>query len=365
MIAREKDAGDMQDVVMMLHDFTFRSPVEVLAGLGGGSIHGAIGAGSQSSTGQQDHAAMRHGGASGDTTSGTMGSGATDSGMDHVPMAQDGAMMNGGTMLHANDVAYDAYLANDRTLDDPEIVRVDKGGRVRLRVINGATATAFFIDTGVVDATCIAVDGSPCQPHSARRFPIAQGQRLDLVFGIPKEGGAFPVVAQVEASHARTGIVLATVSGKVTKVAGFAPKAAGHTDLSLDEQLRSARPLASKPADKIFHLMLGEEPGYRWTIDGRVHGDHRALEANLGDRVELVFNNPTSMMHPMHLHGHHFQVVATRGARFSGPMRDTVIVPPRSPVTVAVDLDKPGRWFLHCHHLYHMANGMMTEINVT
>ncbi len=234
-----------------------------------------------------------------------------------------------------------------------------------MRVINGASATAFFVDTGVIDATCIAVDGCPCQPHSGRRFPIAQGQRLDLLVDIANESGAFPIVAQVEASRARTGIVLATAGGEVTKLAALAPEAAGHTDLSLDEQLRAARPLATRPADKIFHLMLGEEPGYRWTINGRVHGDHRALEANLGDRVELVFDNPSSMMHPMHLHGHHFQVVATRGERFSGPMRDTVIVPPRSPVTVAVDFDKPGRWFLHCHHFYHMENGMMTEINVT
>ena len=56
--------------------------------------------------------------------------------------------------MDLNDIDYDAYLAND-----PEIVRVESGGRVRLRIINGATATVFTIDTGEVEATLIAVDG--------------------------------------------------------------------------------------------------------------------------------------------------------------------------------------------------------------
>jgi FtsP/CotA-like multicopper oxidase with cupredoxin domain len=46
-------------------------------------------------------------------------------------------------------------------------------------------------------------------------------------------------------------------------------------------------------------------------------------------------------------------------------MRDVVAVPPMGMVTVAVDLDKAGSWYLHCHHLYHMATGMMTELVVT
>ena len=114
--------------------------------------------------------------------------------MNHGSMSMGGMMQGGGGMMpgmgmggmagmrvHANDVRYDAFLANDRTLDDPEVVRVEKVGRVRLRIINGGTATAFFIDTGALDAECIAVDGSRCQPLKSRRFPLAQGQRIDLL----------------------------------------------------------------------------------------------------------------------------------------------------------------------------------------
>jgi FtsP/CotA-like multicopper oxidase with cupredoxin domain len=68
------------------------------------------------------------------------------------------------------------------------------------------------------------------------------------------------------------------------------------------------------------------------------------------------------MSHPMHLHGYHFQVVEFNGKAFQGALRDTVIVPLMTTVTVAFDADNPGRWLMHCHNLYHQATGMMTEV---
>jgi FtsP/CotA-like multicopper oxidase with cupredoxin domain len=67
------------------------------------------------------------------------------------------------------------------------------------------------------------------------------------------------------------------------------------------------------------------------------------------------------MAHPMHLHGHHFQIVALNGRAVAGAIRDTVLVPVNGAVTVAFEADNPGRWLLHCHNLFHMATGMMTE----
>jgi FtsP/CotA-like multicopper oxidase with cupredoxin domain len=122
--------------------------------------------------------------------------------------------------------------------------------------------------------------------------------------------------------------------------------------------------LSSKRADRSFMVMLGEESGYRWTINGRVHGQHRPIVVRQGERVEMTFMNPTSMMHPMHLHGHHFQVVGIAGQPVDGAIRDTVIVPGHMPITIAFDARQKGAWFLHCHHLYHMATGMMTEVRV-
>jgi len=65
----------------------------------------------------------------------------------------------------------------------------------------------------------------------------------------------------------------------------------------------------------------------------------------------------------MHLHGHAFQVIAVNGKPIAGAVRDTVLVTPMmGSVRIAFDADNPGRWAFHCHNLYHMMAGMMTEL---
>ncbi|MFG1193222.1 multicopper oxidase family protein, partial [Xanthobacter flavus] len=285
LVTREADAGDVQDVVVMLHDFSFRSPQEILAGLGGSSAHGSHGMG------------------------GTMQGmpGMAMPGMNHSGPGMSG--MGGGMMTHANDVDYDAFLANRRTLGDPDVVRVEKGGRVRLRIINGGTANAFFISAPGLSPRCIAVDGVPCAPLLAEAFPLAQGQRIDLMVEIPAGGGAFPVLAQVEASPRRTGLVLATAGASVPRIPEAAERPQGLLDLDFEARLSAGKPLPRRRADKVFPIMLGEEAGYRWTINGRTHAEAEPFVVSPGERVEMTFMNPTGMSHPMHLHGHHFQVV--------------------------------------------------------
>ena len=87
-----------------------------------------------------------------------------------------------------------------------------------------------------------------------------------------------------------------------------------------------------------------------------------ALPVAEGERVELVMTNKTGMPHPMHLHGHEFQVVEIDGNRFPGAVRDTVLVRPNGRVVVAFDANNPGWWAFHCHLLYHQAGGMFTTI---
>jgi multicopper oxidase len=86
------------------------------------------------------------------------------------------------------------------------------------------------------------------------------------------------------------------------------------------------------------------------------------LEVRQGERVRLVFENRSTMFHPMHLHGHTFQV-RRADAHAPGPRKDTVIVRPEEQVTVDFDAANPGRWMLHCHNAYHAAGGMMTELS--
>ncbi|TIQ79179.1 MAG: copper oxidase, partial [Mesorhizobium sp.] len=110
-------------------------------------------------------------------------------------------------------------------------------------------------------------------------------------------------------------------------------------------------PFASRSADKTFEMALtGDMTAYRWRLESA------PILVDTGDRVEVTLRNDTMMAHPMHLHGHRFQVVAIDGQRFQG----AVLVPPMRSITIAVDAGNPGQWAFHCHHLYHMASGMMS-----
>jgi FtsP/CotA-like multicopper oxidase with cupredoxin domain len=356
---------DEQEVVVMLHDFSFKSPEELLAGLTKGGQHGAAPDAHGSHGAMSSQGAMGGAHAAGDMNMSGMKmqqpSSAHDAmaGMDMSGMndnTHDMSSMAGSMPMDLNDIDYDAYLANDRTLADPEVVKVERGARVRLRIINGATATAFTVDLGGLTGSLIAVDGQPVQPVTGRRFPVSMGQRIDVRLQLPDDARAFPVLALREGARERTGIVLQPAGAPVRKIASTGAAAGPVLDLALESRLRAASPLAPRRAAQTFQMtLMGDMAAYRWAL-----ATQPRIEVDRGERVEVTMRNASMMAHPMHLHGHHFQVVAIDGHRVNGAVRDTVLLPPGRSVTIAVDANNPGQWAFHCHHLYHMAAGMMT-----
>lgn len=353
---------DRQDIVLMLHDFTFRTPQEVLAGLTGTSVADA-----------RAQAERTEGGGNMPVMAMPAGQGTTGMAMAERKMSKSpaGAMNMGSGMamgmtgsgmtgMDLNDVEYDAFLANDRTLADPEIVRVERGGRVRLRVINGASSSQFWIDLGDLTGYVVATDGHAVQPASGKRFPIAMAQRLDILIDLPAEG-TFPILARLEGSARQTGIVLATAGARISRITDGI-EIAPPVDNSLEVRLAAAQPLAVRPADIVHSITLGGAmKPYVWSMNGEVWPRITPLTLNQGQRVEIELINGSMMAHPIHLHGHVFQVMAINGQALNGAVRDTVLVSAGGRVRIAFDADNPGRWAFHCHNLYHMETGMMTE----
>jgi FtsP/CotA-like multicopper oxidase with cupredoxin domain len=158
--------------------------------------------------------------------------------------------------------------------------------------------------------------------------------------------------------------VLVAGNGAVARIPDQAQAASPALTLDFERGLRATKPLPPRKADRVHILNLtGEMAGYIWSINNIVwNKDVPPLPVKEGERVELVFLNQTPMPHPMHLHGHLFQVVEIDGVRFSGAVRDTVLIPPNRRVTVAFDADNPGLWAIHCHLLYHLDAGMFTTL---
>jgi FtsP/CotA-like multicopper oxidase with cupredoxin domain len=270
--------------------------------------------------------------------------------------------MAGGAAPDLNDVKYDAFLANDRTLADPEIVKVEPGGRVLLRIVNSSSMSNYHIDLGQLDGELSAVDGFPVAPVTGRRFPIAVAQRLEIRLAIPQGAGAYPVLAVLEGDRKQTGIVLQAGQAPVARIPDMAASASPALTLALESSLRASNPLAPRKADRTHVINLtGNMAGYVWSLNGVAWTPAvPPLPIAKGERVELVLVNKTPMPHPMHLHGHEFQVVEIDGQRFPGAVRDTVLMPPGRRVVLAFDAENPGLWAFHCHLLYHLDAGMFT-----
>ena len=333
---------DDQEHVVMLHDFTFRNPQEILAELqGGGGAH-----------------------------AGHMMQGMDPSQMSQSGSEANGSMMQGmtgmmGGMGMLNDIVFDAYLANDRTLDDPEVVSVEKGATLRLRIINAAAASNMWIDLGSFEGELIAVDGNAIYPMKGTLFPIAMAQRADIRLKIPAEGGAFPVLFRPEGVKDRTGIVLATKGATIPKLSGEGDLAPA-LDLAQELLYRPVAKLPQEPVNRTEMLMLsGGDKGYVWGLNGEPDPVQPLFTMRQGERIAVMMHNMTGMAHPMHLHGHYFKVVALGDTVIDGAIRDVVLVPPMESVTIVFDADNPGSWPFHCHHAYHMNSGMMGSIGYT
>ena len=369
IIHDDRDRTGQQEVVVLLSDFSFTPAEQIFESLRkAGPMAGMAPASTPAAAKPSAMAGMNMPGAPAAkpaaSSTGTMASMPPPATKPRASAM--GAMAPGGKAAppDLNDVKYDAFLANDRTLGDPEVVTVEPGGTILLRVINGSSMSAYHLSLGAQNGELIAVDGFRVKPVIGRRFPITVAQRLDIRIKIPRKPAAHPILAILEGERNQTGVILKAGGAPVSRIPDMAAAASPALTLDLERSLRATQPLTPRKTDRVHQVDLtGEMVGYIWSINGVPWTkDVPPLPVSKGERVELVFQNRTLMPHPMHLHGHEFQVVEINGKRFPGAVRDTVLVTPGARVVVAFDANNPGYWAMHCHLLYHMDAGMFTTV---
>ncbi|MEH3108020.1 MAG: copper resistance system multicopper oxidase [Sphingomonas fennica] len=126
---------------------------------------------------------------------------------------------------------------------------------------------------------------------------------------------------------------------------------------------RTPNPDVRVPSRSITLHLTGNMERFMWSFDGVKMSDrHEPIPFRLGERVRVTLVNDTMMGHPIHLHGHFFELVTGQGDH--APRKHTVIVQPGGTVTWDVTADAEGDWAFHCHMLYHMQAGMMRVVSV-
>jgi len=100
-----------------------------------------------------------------------------------------------------------------------------------------------------------------------------------------------------------------------------------------------------------------------YTVNGKSGELIQPLEVEKGDIVKITYENKSQVDHPMHLHGHFFQVLSKNDIPFTGApiVKDTLLIKPGEKFVIAFKADNPGNWIYHCHELHHAAAGMMQK----
>jgi FtsP/CotA-like multicopper oxidase with cupredoxin domain len=305
--------------------------------------------------------------------------------------------------MDLSDVGYDAFLINGKR--DSQLLTAHPGEKIRLRVINAAASSYFYISLGQRPMKIISADGVDIEPVFAKEALMAMAETLDVLFEVPEHKNfEFRATSQDVTGFASGWIGMGE---KVTAVdkpfpdlyAGMdhaghdrsgqkTPETVDHSkmdhgdmdhstmDHSAHESAKQDKtgPVAeSLTVDEIrakekttlpvraprFDLKLvlgGDMERYIWHINGEAIHQDRTITINEGDVVRFTFENETMMHHPMHLHGHFFRVLNKFGEW--SPLKHTIDVPPHASRTIEFYANEPGEWMLHCHNLYHMKTGM-------
>jgi FtsP/CotA-like multicopper oxidase with cupredoxin domain len=322
-------------------------------------------------------------------------------------LGTDGAVT--GKFGTRHDQAHAGRLGNVMTVNgqvEPAIA-VYRNERLRLRLINTATARVMSLGLEGVRSMLIAIDGQPVPPATdtyGGTLVMGPGNRADFIFDVTGEPGTVYQLVDTRSPGPATPLARFVVDADPPRRSAplVAPMALSPNPLPMPE-LNRRRDVelvmtggAANETD--MSLMMGTAP--IWLFNGKPGMSHDApaamampgmnagtmdhsatstakpgaaggmvmgeplFTARRNETIALTVHNRTAWPHAMHLHGHHFRLASRSPGRLQPWWWDTILLEPRETATLAFAADNPGRWMIHCHMLDHQAAGMTTWFEV-
>lgn len=283
-----------------------------------------------------------------------------------------------GFAVTADDVAaldemagmYGAYTVNQNA-DGTTVLPAKPGDLVRLRIVNSGNMTHLLTLVGA-PFRVVALDGHDISNPGWLQnvlLPVGAAERYDIEFRVPASGAAYLVCADPDAT-----------ARQELRAAVGSPGAWSHFQgVNLSQLQREPwfdftdYGSGHLPGETVFRLNERYQVRYTmklgvgmsadsmvYTINGRAFPDIPPIVVRTGDNVLVHIVNDSPYIHPMHLHGHDFQVLTRDGRPVKGSpiFLDTLDVFPGETYDIAFRADNPGLWMFHCHDLEHAASGM-------
>lgn len=290
------------------------------------------------------------------------------SGMDQSSSSNSQEKNNNNSMGH-NMSNYDIFTINGKSGDAIEPLKVKKGEKVRIRLAN-IGFLSHNIHLHGHKFKIVAIDGQDLiQPQEIKDelISIAPGERYDIEFtadnpgkwylechGDTKGTKGMKTKIEYEGSSISKDKSNQNENLPLFSYLNYGGTTGGEFNLNQKYDVEYTMDLNGNNTDNI------------WTINGKSFPNIDGLNIKKGDlvKVRLVNNSPAGVNHPMHLHGHSFQVLSKNGKTVEGSpiVKDTINLQPGDEYIVAFKANNPGNWLFHCHDLHHASAGMVDII---
>jgi FtsP/CotA-like multicopper oxidase with cupredoxin domain len=277
----------------------------------------------------------------------------------NMPQMSDAEMM---------PLMYTIFTANGKSGSAIAPLQVKEGETVRIRLINAGFLSHPMHLQGH-DYKIMTTDGQPINNPplaNGQLLNIAPGERYDIEFTANNPGNwlleehsnnpgatgmAIPILYEgatgdIQRDHEPLPVLDITKYGEAAK---------GKFSLSDSFDLEYTMDLNSQTDNGIANF----------TINNKMFPDTDPMVVKEGELVKVTLvNNSPKDVHPMHLHGHFFQVLSKNGQPISGSpiVKDTLNILPGESYVVAFEADNAGNWLFHCHDLGHASKGMVTSV---
>lgn len=319
------------------------------------------------------------------------------------------------TMIDPNNTNFAPPIPNSTIINDggDGHITVKPGKTYRLRMINWAAMFSMFVQFDSLNMNVISIDSSYVQKKSVKNLRISAAQRSDVLVTIPEDADRnYPYLVAMDLNQDYA-------DPEPPRPIQFPLNATGQliTDSDKDKS-KTLTVQKFEPFDDSDFSPHDDEPAYgpvtkQWVLNfdycHDVNGYPRACfndttyiaqkvpalysAASLGDNntetdaygqigafvveygeiLEIIVNNNNEAIHPFHLHGHQFQVLArpeSKAGNWSAdvavndvpPRRDTVAVNPKSYAVFRIKADNPGVFLFHCHVEWHVELGLTATL---
>jgi FtsP/CotA-like multicopper oxidase with cupredoxin domain len=265
-------------------------------------------------------------------------------------------------MPRGYEVGYSAFSINGRMLGHGDPIRVSKGQRVLLHVLNGSATEIRSLALPGHTFKVVALDGNPVPvPMEVPLLWIGTAERVSAIVEMNHPG--VWVLGDLDNDDREHGMgIVVEYAGRKGKPQWKSPR-----PFKWDYTRFASPAAAARETDEVIEMTFAKrnaaDHGFNlWTINEIPFSMEKMepmFSLRQGRRYRWRMRNASDDIHPMHMHRHSFELTKIAGSSTAGIIKDVVMLGGYQEIEVDFTADNPGLTLFHCHMQLHMDFGFM------